>query len=172
MNKPIPQPESQVNSDWVAGLELIDSKVYPLAGAMIVRPGSVDSRLSKRQPMIAGGESVGPKHSDKICYYEHVATAAHRPTGMYFVAFRQTMDALLLEQQNPEKFPEWLMKDPRKQTELSIHIYRVKSKPTNHMTSHEDWLEEIGEAWVFDSVSYFLLHQKIFQEEALQWNTN
>jgi hypothetical protein len=46
-----------------------------------------------------------------------------------YVAFRETMDALLKRQQDPVKFPAWLMNHPVKKTERHIHILRAKANP-------------------------------------------
>ena len=155
MDKPILLPNRQVNQEWLAGLVIEDVKQYPLPGAYGTRQARPDERLSH----------LTPKYADKVCYYMHVATIQHKPTGLFFVAFRETMDALLAAQSDPAKFPEWLMKHPVKKTELSVFIYRVKCKPTENMHGHEDWLEYIAEPWIQDTLAYFLLQSGVFTQE-------
>ena len=77
--------------------------------------------------MIAGGVDLSPKNSDLVTYYEHVATLHHTRSGVTFIAFRMTMDALLAMQKDPQKFPAWLMKSAVKQTELRVHFAVVKA---------------------------------------------
>ena len=154
-----------VNQEFLDGLELISNRVYPLPGATFERRGGTDPRLSKLTPM------TGITVSDKVTFYDHVATVRHRPTNRLFVAFRQTKDALLIEQSDLKKYPEWLMKSDVKNTELKTHIYTVKVRnglpvmPTPMTATHEDWLEHIADVWVFDSVCLFLLRNHIISEE-------
>jgi hypothetical protein len=157
----------KVNQEWLAGLEIVSNKVHPLPGAVGPRAAALDTRLPGlgKTLFTPGQASVGPKGSDLVCYYEHVATVRHKATDQFFVAFRETMDALLARQKNPDKFPEWLMKNQVKKTELSIHIYRVKCKPYDTMTSHEDWLEHVEDPWVFDTLAFYLLQSGMISEQ-------
>ena len=157
----------KVNQEWLAGLEIVSNKVHPLPGAVGSRAQAPDVRLSGlgRTLFTPGQASVGPKDSDQICYYEHVATVRHKATDRFFVAFRETMDALLARQQDQEKFPEWLMKNQVKKTELSIHIYQVKCKPFAMMASHEDWLEHVDDPCVFDTLAFYLLQSGMISEQ-------
>jgi hypothetical protein len=159
-------PVKGVNQDILEKLELVDNKVRPLPGATGRRPGGIDARLSNLKPM------TGVVHSDEVTFYDHLATIRYRsPAGkdgdQFFVAFRQTMDALLLEQQDPEKYPEWLMKDPVKKTELKVYIYLATRLPKQVpvLRSHEDWLTHISDPTMFDTLAYFLLRNGIISEE-------
>jgi hypothetical protein len=152
-----------VSQEILAHLHLEDNKVRPLPGGSGPRSTEPDPRLSHLQGILG----------DVVTFYEHLATIRYRdPSGnsrkdMFFVAFRQTMDALMLEQSDPEKYPEWLMKDAVKKTELRTYIYRVARHPKEvpAMNSFEDWLEHIENHMVFDTVAYFLLHNKVISEE-------
>ena len=150
--------------DWMADLEVLDAGPYPLPGGQERRAtAGTDSRL-KLNPMFLGGTSVGPKESDLITYYEHIATLHHNSGGYTFVAFRMTMDALLASQKDPARFPAWLMKHPVKQTELRIYFAVVKAPPLN-VTSIYDWLVPVedafpgAEVWMYDALAYFLMQK-------------
>lgn len=165
VNQAEKQPQRQINIEFLQGLELVSNKVYPLPGATFERPSDVDPRLHLQV-------TLAPT---KLTMLEHIATVRHIKTGKFFVSFRQTKDAQLMEQSDPIKYPEWLMKDPVKNTELKIYIYAVKElngKPIvpsklKHINSHEDWLHHIGEgpAWLFDTLAYFLLTRKVISQE-------
>lgn len=153
-----------VSQEILAHLHLEDNKVRPLPGGSGRRVTSTpDSRLGHLQGNIG----------DEVTFYEHVATVRFKDPGgntrkdIFFVAFRQTMDALLLEQSDPEKYPEWLMKDPVKKTELRTYIYRMARHPKQVAVMHsfEDWLDHVADPMTFDTVAYFLLHNKIISEE-------
>jgi hypothetical protein len=154
-----------VNQELLSRLTLEDNKTRPLPGGTGRRQSNqVDARLSK----IAGTTPV----SDSITFYEHLATIRYRDPGdskkdKFFVAFRQTMDALLLEQQDPSLYPEYLMKDPVKKTELKTYIYQVTKhwKEVPILRSHEDWLSHIADVPTFDTIAYFLLKYGIISEE-------
>lgn len=157
-------PIRNINREILSRLTLEDNKVYPLQGAVGVRTGEIDARLSQLKPM------TGVTIDDKIVYYEHVATIRYNEGGnkdRFFVAFRQTMDALLLEQSDPEKYPEWMMKHPVKKTELSIYIYMVTRHPKQVpvLRSHEDWLAHIADPVLFDTLAHFLLSKNVITEE-------
>lgn len=168
MNDPIvnagyKHPVRNINPEILDRLTLEDAKIYPLPGATGRRPtGAPDPRLSQLQG----------SQPDEVCFYEHVATIRyHDPNSpnkdTFFVAFRQTMDALLLEQQDPEKYPEWLMKDPVKRTELAVFIYMVTKHPKQVpvLRSHEDWLAHVADPMMFDTLAHFLLKQKVITQE-------
>jgi len=150
-------PSKPINKEFMEGLEVLDAEVYPLPGGYCQRQGDVDTRL----------KHFTPKYSDILCYLEHVATIRHKPTGLYFVAFRKTIDALMMEQQGDE-FPLWLMGHPVKKTELSTHIYLVKQPPTGQERNQEDWLVPIPDhlEGLYDTVAYFLLTQGVIAQEA------
>jgi hypothetical protein len=87
-----------------------------------------------------------------------------------YVVFRETMDALLAQQQDLIKFPKWLMNDPVKHTERSIYIHIAKPGAaqlirSGRIATHQDWLDAIAEPWAFDSIAFFLLQNKIIDEQ-------
>ena len=151
-------PGRTINPEFLSKLELVSDKIFPLPGASVMRGNYLD-------PRIRNWNIPGLSNGEKVCLYEHIATVRHQPSDTFFVAFRQTMDCLLIEQKDPDKYPEWLMKSEAKKTELSIHIYQVRMingihvMPKNlvHMNSHEDWLQEIPDAQIFETVATFLL---------------
>jgi hypothetical protein len=159
-------PVRNINQEFYHGLEMVSDRVYPLPGATFERVGTPDPRLSQLSP------STAPQNT-KLTFYEHVATVRHKSTGRFFVAFRQTMDALMKEQNDAKLYPEWLIKGDLKKTELKVYIYTVKEfngKPLlpsemPNLSTHEDWLTHIGVPWVFDSVAYFLLSNKIISQD-------
>lgn len=155
-------PVRNVNQEFLAGLTLESNKVYPLPGGSGPRVNNVvDPRLTHLQ---------GTPKGDTVCYYEHVATVRHVPTNKFFIAFRETGDALLARQQDPTKYPEWLMKDTRKQAERQIHIYMVYKHPAHVkvMNSLEDWLAHLADDSIFDSISYFLGKNGVYTGEMLK----
>lgn len=155
-----------INQDFLDGLEVVSNKIYPLPGATFERRGEVDSRVSS---MAASNVAK----NNLITFYEHIATVRHRASGRLFVAFRQTRDALMLEQSDKKIYPAWLMKSDVKNTELKVHIYTVKMcdgrpvMPTATTSTHEDWLEHLGDSnpWVFDTLVFYLLRNHIISEE-------
>ena len=117
-------PSQQVDVAWLSQVELLDADSYPLPGGSLCRgAGGVDLRLSL----------TGAKSTDTITMFEDVASVRHKPTLQIYVAFRETMDALLKRQQDPDKFPAWLMKHPVKKTEMHVQILRAKC---NQGTGH------------------------------------
>jgi hypothetical protein len=160
-------PVRSVNEEMLFDLELLSDKIFPLPGATFDRRGESDPRLSKLTPM-SGVSSEG-----KVTFYEHVATIRHKATNRYFVAFRQTMDALFLEQNDSQLYPEWLMKSDVKKTELKVYVYTVREHNGQPLLpskmpiirTHEDWLAHIGVPWVFDTLVFFLLKNHIITEE-------
>jgi hypothetical protein len=167
-------PTKQINVEFVHGLEVVSNKVYPLPGATFERSGDIDPRLNTSTTSSSlSSISTSP---NKITYFEHVATIRHRTTNTYFVAFRETMDALLARQSDIKKYPEWLIKSGIKQTELKIYIYKVKETSTGvpirpsklcNLSTHEDWLEHLGNCpdWLWQSLSYFLLQSNVITQE-------
>jgi len=167
--KALKDPVRNINAEYLQGLEVLSQKEYPLPGATC-RGGSPDPRLK-----------LNKKEADgQVVLFNHLATVRHKPTNTWFVVFKKTMDALLLEQQDPAKYPKWLMDSPQKSGELSVHIHTIKppysSNPilvakdraimdTTAQTRVHLWLSEIGLSWVFDTVAYYLLKNKIITEE-------
>lgn len=156
-------PVRPLNLEFLMGLELVTTKIYPLPGATGRRQDSTqaDPRLSGLQGQTLPG--------DEVTYYEHIATVRHTPTNTFFVAFRETMDAFLARQQDPAKYPEWLMKSPEKQAERTIHIYMATRHPKSVaiLRSHEDWLSHVADVAVFDALSHFLHRHHVIDDKAL-----
>lgn len=157
-----------INQDYLASLEVVSNKEFPLPGARC-RGGVTDPRFTHLSS--GTGEAL---------LFTHLATVRHRGSGMVFVAFKKTMDALHIEQQDTNKYPQWLMDSDVKKTELDIYIHAVKSpyntKPSSvtmdrkimdisAQTRVHIWLEEITTIWVFDTVAYFLLHNSIITQD-------
>ncbi|MGI4756179.1 MAG: hypothetical protein ACRYGF_04935 [Janthinobacterium lividum] len=118
-------PVRNVNPEILANLELADTRVYPLPGGTGRRwTSGIDPRLSQLHKM--GGTPTG----DSVCFYEHIATVRDKKNKVFYVAFRETVDAQLAREADLKKFPEWLMKDPKKQRERLIHIYIVLKDPS------------------------------------------
>jgi hypothetical protein len=163
-------PVRNVDNDLLSHLEVVSKKIFPLPGATFDTTRNPDARLPHLKPMsgLPGGEVR------KITYYEHVATIRDFRSNKFFVAFRQTKDAQMLEQLDPVKYPEWLIKDKIKDTELKIYIYAVRCDSNGKplipskmpgLQTHEDWLTHIDTMWVFDTVAYFLLKNNIIDEK-------
>jgi hypothetical protein len=144
-------PVRALNPEILAGLELVETRVYPLPGGTGRRwTNEVDARLSG----LAGTTPVG----DNITFFEHIALVRDKRAKVFYVAFRETVDAQLARESDPLKYPEWLMKHNAKHNERMIYIYMVKKHPKDVpiMRSQEDWLEPIGDPQVFDAVWHFL----------------
>ena len=156
-------PVRNIDVEFLQQLELLDNNIYPLPGGVGQRPGAVDSRLSHLKLQAGPAGVLKPRHGDQVVFYEHLATVRHRPTQTFFVAFRETMDALLARQQDRIRYPEWLMKSPVKKTELRIFLYRVTANPKllPNLQSFEEWLAPIDDMKVHDALAYFLLQKKI-----------
>ena len=144
-------PVRSIDQELLSRLEMVSSHVTPLPGGSGRRltPG-VDARLTG----LAGVTPVG----DTITYYEHFASVRDNKSGQFYVAFRETADALFARSQDPDKFPEWLMKTNEKLNERQIFIHQVYRHPKDVpvLRSQEDWLTPIKEASTFDTIVYFL----------------
>ena len=160
-------PVRNVDMEFFSYLELLDQGARPLPGSFVRRQGGVDPRLTGLKVMMTAQGAVGPREGDEIALYEHVAMVRNRKTGHYFIAFRETIDALMARQTDPEKYPEWLMKHPVKRTELKVHVARVAGKPRNkYDTTWIEWLPDTPEGdRVFDSICYYLLRKGVLKEE-------
>jgi len=158
-------PVRNVDMVFMAHLELLEREVRPLPGSFVHRK-NVDPRLTGLKVMMTSVGAVGPREGDEICLYETVAMLRHRPSGDVYLAFRQTIDQLMLEQTDPARFPKWLMEHPVKRTELKIHIARVKSKPAGK--DDRGWLEFLPDTQagvrIFDSIAQFLLKRQVITE--------
>jgi hypothetical protein len=161
-------PVRNINQEYLQGLEVLSNKEYPLPGARC--------RGGNRDPRHTHLDSGTPE----VILFNHIATIRHRPTGMWFVAFKKTMDALLLEQQDTSKYPTWLMDSKVKQTELTVHIHTILPPYSNNpmlvvkdpaivdasgQTRVHKWLGEIASPWVFDTVAYYLLKNNVITQD-------
>jgi hypothetical protein len=145
-----------VDEDFYNGLQLESDKIYPLPGA-IGRPVHDDSRVKDSAKM------------DQVCYYEHVATIQHVPTKMFFVSFRETMQAMLARQRDLKLYPKWLIDTQEKQNERLIFIYLVTKhwKTVGVLKSHEDWLTDFNNPTIFDALSRFLVKKGVLDANFL-----
>lgn len=161
-------PVRNINQEYLAGLEVLSNKEFALPGAKC-RGGDRDLRFSHLAP-----------GSAEMVLFNHLATVRHRASGMVFVVFRKTMDALHLEQSDLVKYPRWLMDSTVKKTELSTYIHVIKAPfdknpglvlkdrsimDTTAQTRVDRWLQDITTPWVFDTVAYYLLKNNIITEE-------
>lgn len=161
-------PVRSINPEYMEGLEVLSNKEFPLPGARC-RGGDKDPRFSHLES--GTGEMV---------FFNHLATIRHKASGMVYVAFQQTLDALHLEQRDISKYPTWLMESKEKKTELNTYIhlirppYNINPNKVIHdesiitptaQTRVDKWLQEITLTWIFDTVAYFLLNNKIITPE-------
>jgi len=119
-----------------------------------------DPRLSKLQ------DPTG----DTVAYYEHIASVRDRGTGKFYVAFRETGDALFARSRDMEKYPEWVMKMPQKHKERMIFVYQVYRHPKDApiLRSHEDWLSPIQNELLFDTIVYFLSKSDVITPDQMR----
>jgi len=135
----VPLMSRKVNLEWVAGLQLVEvnDPPKPLPGATVRRVWTPDDRLVIQNA----------KDSDKICYYEAIAAVKDSGTLGTLYVFRETIDALLSQQKDPEKYPKWLMEHPVKGTErrffLSCSVENAKKLAATKGTD-EMWWQEWG----------------------------
>jgi hypothetical protein len=158
-------PVRPIDVEFAHELEVLDQKVRPMPGS-IVRRKAVDPRLPHLKTHFTSDGTFGPKMSDVLALYEHLATIRHRRSRVLYVAFRQTLDALLDEQQDLQKYPEWLMKSDVKRTELKIHIAEVLRKPTG--MDDRGWLRALDgplDEKAFEAIVWFLLQKNIISQE-------
>ena len=144
-------PVRHISPEILSRLEMVSDHISPLKGGKARRINNTpDPRLTKLQ------DPTG----DEITFYEHIATVLDRFTGKFYVAFRETADALFARSQDLEKFPEWIMKSPEKHKERQIFVYQVYRHPKDVpvMRSHEDWLRPIAaeDPLLWDTLVYFL----------------
>lgn len=158
------EPIRNINSEYLLGLEVLSNKEFALPGARC-RGGATDARFTH----LASGTA-------EATLFTHLVTVRHKSSGMLFVAFKKTLDALHLEQNDSSIYPKWLMDSDIKKTELDIYIHSILP-PYNKNPSlvlHEPsimdvtgqtrihkWLQEITTPWVFDTVVYYLLQNNI-----------
>lgn len=168
MEPKLKDPVRSVNQEFLNGLEVVSNKVYPLPGA-VLRGGDRDKRFTHL-----------PDGTAQAVVFNHVATIRHRGSGAFFVAFRETKDAIYLQQQDPIKHPQWLMESQMKEAELRTFIHIVKppydknpstvvrdtriTDVTGQTRTHL-WLDEIQTQWVFDTVAYFLLKNNVITQD-------
>jgi hypothetical protein len=154
-------PVRSIEPGFLSRLELVSDHVMPLAGGSGPRVNNTkDPRLSKLQG----------KENNLITYYEHIATIRDTKSSIFYVAFRETPDALFARSQDPVKYPEWLMKTQEKINECRIFIYKVYRHPkqVGVLTSFEQWLCPIDEPKVFDTLVLFLGKNNILTPEQVK----
>ncbi len=156
---------SQVNAEFVASLELLENRVMPLPGATVPRPWEPDSRVLL---------PLGSKSSDLITLYEHVATLRHRPSKKIYVVARETIDCLYYQQQDPAKFPRWIMQLEEKKAELRIFFFSVRNenivqfRALGNTEWWPQWLEDVSSDVLHDSLTHYLLHNRLIQKEMVE----
>jgi len=133
----VPLMSRKVNLEWVANLELLEvnDPPKPLPGATVRRVWTPDDRLVIRDA----------KDSDRVCFYHSIAAVRDRKTLAIYVVFRETIDALLAQQKDPEKYPKWLMEHPVKGTERRFFLSRAVYNPKKMAAtkgSDEMWFQE------------------------------
>jgi hypothetical protein len=156
-------PVRPVSSEILSRLELVSDHISPLLGGTGRRLyADPDPRLSKLQ------DPTG----DKVSYYEHIASVRDKGTDKFYVAFRETADALLARSQDFRKYPEWLMKTTQKHKERMIFIYHVYRHPSKVpiLRSHEDWLRPIAadETLLWDTLVFFLSKSGVITPDQMQ----
>jgi len=142
-------PVRPISPEILNRLELVSDHITPLAGGVGRRVNNTpDPRLSHLQ---------GPT-GDTIPYYEHIASVRDKGTSKFYVAFRETADALFARSQDMTKYPEWLMKMPQKHKERMIFVYQVYRHPSKVpvLRSFEDWLQPIADPLLWETLVYFL----------------
>lgn len=155
----LPLSQRPISMEIYQQLELLDRDVYPMPGSYMKR--------SEFDPRLPGLNSLNTKHSDEIIWYEHLATFRLGKDGPLYVAFRETMDALLARQRDPLRFPEWLMKSKEKRSELTIHVARVLRRPSDkYDRGWLEFLETAGQETLFETISHFLIQQKVVPEDS------
>ena len=137
----------KIDQEFLYQLEITDERRYSMPGAIAKNPG--DPRINLA--------STVAHRSDEVVLAEHLATIRHRSSGRIFQVYRDTVDALFLESQDTKKFPKWLMEDPRKQEERSIHINEMLRPPRD---KHDrGWLSGDLDDKTYDTLAYFLYLQ-------------
>lgn len=140
----------KIDHEFLSKLVIIDQAPYKnsaMPGAIVKNPGP-DPRLHF-QSSIA-------KPNDELVLAERLATIGHKGDGRRFIIYRDTVDALMLESQDLQKYPKWLMDDPRKQNERSIRINEMVRAPIDKYD--RGWLGDITET-TYDTLAYFLYLQ-------------
>jgi hypothetical protein len=137
----------QIDQEFLSGLEITDDKRYPMPGSITKNPGDPRIHLSSN---IA-------RPSNEVVLAEHLATIRHRRTARVFIVYRDTVDALFLESQDIIKYPEWLMKDPRKLEERSIRINEMIRAPKDKYD--REWLGPDLDNKTYDTLAYFIYLQ-------------
>lgn len=152
-------PVRSLNRVFLAGLTLEENHSLvpkPLPGGVGRRhSNTIDPRLSG----LAGTTPVG----EEVVFFEHLATLRHAASRRFFVAFRETLDAFLLRQQDANLYPEWLIKSVEKQKERQVFIHLVTQHPRQVpiLRSQNDWLAPVADISEFDALEYFLIQQGI-----------
>jgi hypothetical protein len=138
----------QIDQEFLSNLEITDDRKYPLPGAICKNPG--DARINL--------VSTVAKASDELVLCEHLATIRHKSSSRVFIVYRDTVDALFMESQDPVKYPKWLMEDPRKQNERSIRINEMLRAPADKYD--RSWLSDTLDDKTYDTLAYFVYLQR------------
>ena len=133
----------KIDQEFLYNLEVTDERRYPMPGAVSRNFGDPRINLS----------STVARPTNEVILAEHVATIRHKSNGRIFIVYRDTIDALFMESQDLIKCPKWLMDDPRKQNERSIHINEMLRAPKDKYD--RDWLERVDDK-TYDTLAYFL----------------
>ena len=153
-----------VNSEYLQDLEVLENQVYPLQGASGPR-----STRDPRLQMFVGAPMAKLNELDMVCYYEHMTTLRHKKTGTLYVIFRETRDAQMAQQNDPVKYPKWLMDHAVKDDERAIYIHIAKPNAVQLLkkgvSNIGEWLDPISEPWQFDAIAYFLLKSGLWTEK-------
>jgi len=79
------------------------------------------------------------------------------------------MDAILIQQQDPIKYPKWLHDSAVKQAERSVYIHMAKPNARRLLaagvSNHQEWLDEITNEKTYNSIALFLLKAGLFTEQ-------
>lgn len=163
MDPSLPLAQIPVDIEFLSGLELLDRTERPMPGSWVRRRSAPDPRLPHLKPLFGPGWTAQRPEAEEVAMYTHMATVRQKRTGKLYVAFRESMDALLERQSDPVLYPEWLMKHPVKKTELRIHIYEVVRRPEGR--DDRGWIRPLDNEQVFETISYYLLRKGVFTEE-------
>jgi hypothetical protein len=159
-------PVRPINQELLSYLELVSTHVFPLPGGSGPRVTSeVDARISKKKYVT--GLKDATKGGDFITYYEHICTVRDNNTKKFYIAFRETADALYARSQDAEKFPSWLMATREKMNERQLFIHEVVKHPNQVavLRSHEDWLQPLNSPELFDAIVFFLSKNGVISAE-------
>lgn len=161
MSSVLRDPVRPVASELLATLELESDKVHSLPGAIGRRPVELEA-----DPRLSPVVMAGMRATEKVSFYDHIATVRDRVSQQFYVAFRETADTLFLRNSDPVKFPKWLMNTSEKHREASIFIQHVTHMPTHTTAFFTEWLEPIEDDALFDAIHLFLVNKGVLKVAA------